>query len=62
MITGFHVVVYSSAAEEVRAFSRDTLGLPFVDAGGVGSSSPYPRRSWPCIPPTATLAVQPRAG
>jgi predicted enzyme related to lactoylglutathione lyase len=34
MITGFHAIVYSSAAEEVRAFFRDTLGLPFVDAGG----------------------------
>ena len=34
MITGFHAIVYSSAVEEVRAFFRDTLGLPFVDAGG----------------------------
>jgi hypothetical protein len=34
MITGFHAIVYSSAADEVRAFLRDTLGLPFVDAGG----------------------------
>lgn len=34
MITGLHAIVYSSCAEEVRAFFRDTLGLPFVDAGG----------------------------
>lgn len=34
MITGFHAIVYSSAVEEVRAFFRDTLGLPVVDAGG----------------------------
>jgi catechol 2,3-dioxygenase-like lactoylglutathione lyase family enzyme len=34
MITGFHAIVYSSMAEDVRAFFRDTLGMPFVDAGG----------------------------
>ena len=34
MINGFHAIVYSNAAEEARAFFRDTLGLPSVDAGG----------------------------
>src|SRR5664280_3331821 len=33
MISGVHAIVFSPAAEEVRAFFRDTLGLPFVDAG-----------------------------
>ncbi len=29
-----HAVVYSPAAEQVRAFFRDVLGLPSADAGG----------------------------
>ena len=33
MISGVHAIVFSPGAEEVRAFFRDTLGLPFVDAG-----------------------------
>ena len=33
MISGVHAIVYSRAADEVRAFFRDTLGLPNVDAG-----------------------------
>ena len=33
MISGVHAIVFSPATEEVRAFFRDTLGLPFVDAG-----------------------------
>src|SRR5689334_2457245 len=34
MITGAHVIVYSTDAEADRAFFRDTLGYPHVDAGG----------------------------
>lgn len=33
MISGVHAIVFSPAADEVRAFFRDTLGLPNVDAG-----------------------------
>ena len=33
MIFGAHVVVYSKDAEADRAFFRDVLGLPSVDAG-----------------------------
>ncbi len=33
MITGAHSIVYSSDAEGVRAFFRDVLELPSVDAG-----------------------------
>ena len=33
MISGAHVVIYSKNAEADRAFFRDTLGLPAVDAG-----------------------------
>ena len=34
MITGVHAIVFSRDAEGVHAFLRDTLGFPFVDAGG----------------------------
>ncbi|MFN8579509.1 MAG: hypothetical protein U0163_00825 [Gemmatimonadaceae bacterium] len=33
MITGVHSLIYSPDAEHVRAFFRDVLGLPAVDAG-----------------------------
>jgi predicted enzyme related to lactoylglutathione lyase len=33
MISGVHAIVFSRAADEVRAFFRDTLGLTYVDAG-----------------------------
>ena len=34
MITGAHAVVFSKDAEAVRAFFRDVLRFPSVDAGG----------------------------
>ena len=34
MITGVHALVFSKDAEAVRAFLRDVLGFPSVDAGG----------------------------
>jgi hypothetical protein len=34
MITGAHAIIYSDAADEVRAFLRDSLGFASVDAGG----------------------------
>ena len=33
MITGAHAIIYSEDAEGVRAFLRDALELPSVDAG-----------------------------
>lgn len=36
MITGFHSIVYSDDAEVTRAFFRDVLGWPAVDADGDG--------------------------
>lgn len=33
MITGAHMVIYSTDPEADRAFLRDVLGLPHVDAG-----------------------------
>jgi catechol 2,3-dioxygenase-like lactoylglutathione lyase family enzyme len=34
VITGAHVIVYSRDADADRAFFRETLGYPHVDAGG----------------------------
>lgn len=34
MITGLHTILYSTQAEEVRAFFRDVLEYPAADAGG----------------------------
>jgi hypothetical protein len=34
MITGSHVIMYSRDAEADRAFLRDVLNYPHVDAGG----------------------------
>ena len=34
MITGVHALVFSKDAEATRAFFRDVLDLPSVDAGG----------------------------
>jgi hypothetical protein len=33
MITGTHALIHSDHAEEIRAFFRDILKLPSVDAG-----------------------------
>src|SRR5262245_49974395 len=34
MITGVHAIMFTRDAERVRAFLRDALGFPSVDAGG----------------------------
>jgi catechol 2,3-dioxygenase-like lactoylglutathione lyase family enzyme len=34
MISGVHAVIFASDAEQARAFFRDVLGFPSVDAGG----------------------------
>ncbi|MGH2947004.1 MAG: VOC family protein [Solirubrobacteraceae bacterium] len=34
MITGVHAIVFGSDADGIRAFFRDVLELPSVDAGG----------------------------
>jgi hypothetical protein len=53
MITGAHTIIYSPAAEEVRAFLRDVFDFPSVDAGG----------GWPIFAlPPSELAVHPAEG
>ena len=50
MITGAHVIRYSKDAEQDRAFLRDVLGFPYVDAG----------RGWRIFAlPPAEVAVHP---
>ncbi|MBW8815482.1 MAG: hypothetical protein JF588_18830 [Caulobacterales bacterium] len=53
MINGAHVIIYSRDAEADRAFFRDVLGLPYVDAG----------RGWLIFAlPPAEVAVHPAEG
>ena len=53
MITGIHAIVFSPAAEKVRAFFADVLDLPSADAGG----------GWLIFAlPPAELAVHPADG
>lgn len=53
MITGVHAIVYSEKAEAVRAFFRDVLAYPSVDAG----------RGWLIFAlPPAEIAVHPAEG
>jgi catechol 2,3-dioxygenase-like lactoylglutathione lyase family enzyme len=53
VITGLHAIMFSPEAEKVRAFFRDVLGLPSVDAG----------RGWLIFAmPPAELAVHPADG
>ncbi len=33
MITGVHSIIYNKNADKLRAFFRDVLAFPFVDAG-----------------------------
>jgi catechol 2,3-dioxygenase-like lactoylglutathione lyase family enzyme len=53
MITGAHAIIYSSQADQARAFLQDVLGFKSVDAGG----------GWLifALPPTE-LAVHPIEG
>ena len=34
MITGSHAIIYAEDADQARAFFRDVLGFPYVDAHG----------------------------
>jgi catechol 2,3-dioxygenase-like lactoylglutathione lyase family enzyme len=53
MLTGAHAIVYSTDADADRAFFRDVLGFPFVDAG----------HGWLIFAlPPAEVAVHPASG
>ena len=46
MISGVHAIIFSRDADAVRAFLRDVLELPSVDAGEGGPSSRSRPQSW----------------
>ena len=53
MISGVHAIIFSRDADAIRAFLRDVLELPSVDAGG----------GWPIFAlPPAELAAHPTDG
>jgi len=53
MLIGAHLLLYSEKPETDRAFFRDILGLPFIDAGG----------GWLIFKlPSSELAVHPAMG
>jgi predicted enzyme related to lactoylglutathione lyase len=53
MITGVHAIIFTKDADAVRAFLRDVLEFPSVDAGG----------GWPIFAlPPAELAAHPADG
>ena len=53
MIIGAHSIIYTSDADGLRAFFRDVLELPFVDAG----------HGWPIFAlPPAEVAAHPADG
>jgi catechol 2,3-dioxygenase-like lactoylglutathione lyase family enzyme len=53
MISGVHVIIFSREADAVRAFLRDVLEFPSVDAG----------EGWPVFAlPPAELAAHPTDG
>jgi len=57
VITGVHAIIFSHDAGADRAFFRDVLDLPSVDAGGGWLISPFRQRSSPPIRPTTVHAM-----
>ena len=51
MLIGAHVLLYSEQPEDDRAFFRDVLGFPSVDAREVGSYSLSHPQKLRSIPP-----------
>ena len=57
MINGAHTIIHSHDAEADRAFFREVLDYPYVDAGADWLISSFlPPRS-PCTPPKAPLRM-----
>jgi catechol 2,3-dioxygenase-like lactoylglutathione lyase family enzyme len=60
MISGAHMILYSTDAEADRAFFRDILQFPAVDAGGGWLIFALPRPKSPSIrrlKPMATKSI-----
>jgi predicted enzyme related to lactoylglutathione lyase len=56
MIRGVHTMFYSSKPEELRAFLRDKLGLPFTDVGQGWLIFDLPEAEMGCHPADAEQA------
>lgn len=54
MITGTHMIVHTTDTEADRAFFRDILGFPSVDAGGGWLLFALPPAELACHPTTDT--------
>ncbi|MET9490874.1 MULTISPECIES: VOC family protein [unclassified Nocardia] len=60
MINGAHTIIYASDADRARAFFRDVLKLPNVDAGGdwlIFKSPPAELAVHPAAPPESGMAA-----
>jgi len=53
MIKGVHTMLYSSKAEELRAFIREKLGFPATDVGGGWLIFDLPEADMGCHPEKA---------
>jgi catechol 2,3-dioxygenase-like lactoylglutathione lyase family enzyme len=62
MIKGVHTMFYTSEAEALRAFIRDTLGFPFIDAGDGWLIFDLPRADMGCHPTDPEDASSPPSG
>jgi hypothetical protein len=56
MIIGAHSIIYSKNSEADRAFLKDVLGFPYVDAGDGSFSGCHPPR-WPFTRPARTTST-----
>ncbi len=56
MIIGAHAIVYSKDADADRAFLKDVLGFPYVDAGEGWLVFRLPPAAAPCEPAVARRA------
>ena len=56
MIKGVHTMFYTSQAAELRAFLRDTLGLPSTDVGDGWLIFDLPEAEWDVTRPIRTRA------
>ncbi len=64
MITGTHAIIYAEDAEKARAFFRDVLDLPYVDAHGgwlIFKLPPAELGIHPAAPDTGCAQRAPRA-
>ena len=58
MISGAHMIVYSTDADADRAFFSDILQFPAVDAGGGWLILATPRPKTPSIRPQRPMATK----